>query len=61
MPKSQPMNGTTSVTIAATSSLPVGRCSASGAGSAASTISIGWPEPFERVAHRDLAGSLLLA
>ncbi len=43
MPKSQPMNGTTSVTIAATSSLPVGRCSASGAGSAASTISSGGP------------------
>ena len=32
MPKSHPMNGTTSVTMAATSSLPVGRCSASGDG-----------------------------
>ena len=43
MPKSQPMNGTTRVTIAATSSLPVRTGSATGSGSAASTISSGGP------------------
>ena len=60
MPKSQPMNGTTSVTIAATSSLPGAALGLRRRLRGLDDL-LRRPEPLEHVANRDLAGSVFFA